>query len=1137
MSSTNFAFLAAVHNRLHYYAIGAEALCWIDPPACLGKARQLADWIARRLAQSHNISDRGDLIEVLARLEAQRDIPKSLLRRLDRLRDAGNDALHSHTAVPSPDDAAAALRAAWDACRAYAMHVQAPVPPPTSFVIPPNPARTKEEQQRRIDAAERAAHDAAAENLELRAVLAERPVPVAPDELARRLRELAEATQTPLTFAGLASRRPRPRLSVQELYVYRSFETDDKSRVSGEAFLAELGRVTDDAPRYLVLGSAGAGKTTLCRHLISALARHGRTVLLLRLRALGGSPNDPGSFLDAAAQWIRAQLTLPVSASDVARLLEREPCVVLFDGLDEVTADDPRQQLAERLHAFARNFPRVPVVVTSREQVLRQTPLDASFTPLRLVPFTLDDASMLIGRLFASADLGAPEDARSFVERLAERLGLLELLSTPLTVTLLAFLRAETPTLPATTSGVLEQCVRVWLERWPRETARPTSLLAHGHARVLLERVAQRLVDQAAHGHTLGFGPLVDEIAAMYRHLEPSASAHDAQHVAEAWLEHHLAHVGLLEEDDHGNVYFAHWSLMQHLAACASPAAATAARVADLNHQDLCFLACEIHADDPDYLAKVADSAVTAPAAASSHWLLRFAASGVPFTSEAVVAACRRLVAEHHHELRRLADTGRCSPRLNVDVAIGLFEQQPSYREPVHAWTRDRLRDAHGEELLATVTWAAPILGVEPVMNALSARPDLGTTAADLLPLWPANMIAMAFSPSDRDGSDSYSCASLAAWTARHLSCEHVLRWALALPDGELVAAATAALALDWGPHFEAALATALTARALALGVTRPQTLSELTRDLARHHTHVHARPGRLELLLGFRTPVRPRCTPGRSRPAPADGLVRRLQNALHERFPENPVLSLLPSATPPDATLPALEWSPVHPDADLRDFVADCMKLECLPETMQTLGVCLEPFDVHEVWNRRLVLTPVPSPPEPRPDTSGREPTHLFLFVNDRARGAATFHQRVWSAFYGEAALALFASKGAPDDERRAHLDFRLANRWLLEAWTLLERRWSSANSDTGVALLLALGWSQYVTTATWPATSTWAALVSPRSHDPWLVRAHAHLCWLTRDRRAETSRAGLRRALHDGRRDPALGPVAIAMRHLLAE
>lgn len=196
---------------------------------------------------------------------------------------------------------------------------------------------------------------------------------------------------------------------------------------------------------------------------------------------------------------------------------------------------------------------------------------------------------------------------------------------------------------------------------------------------------------------------MVVAIAEIYRQFEQAASAYDAQRAAESWLEHRLAHVGLLEEDDRGNVYFAHWSLMQHLVACASPAAAIAPRIAALRDLGLYFFACEIHVNDPDFLGEVADAAVAAPEVLSSHWLIRLVAAGIPFTSAAVVAACGRLAAAHHDEIRGLAETGRCSTRLSVAVVRERFERRPSYTEP-----GPRRPEAGSDEPCTTAT-AAPI--------------------------------------------------------------------------------------------------------------------------------------------------------------------------------------------------------------------------------------------------------------------------------------------------------------------------------------------------------------------------------------------------------------------------------------------
>lgn len=101
------------------------------------------------------------------------------------------------------------------------------------------------------------------------------------------------------------------------------------------------------------------------------------------------------------------------------------------------------------------------------------------------------------------------------------------------------------------------------------------------------------------------------------------------------------------------------------------------------------------------------------------------------------------------------------------------------------------------------------------------------------------------------------------------------------------------------------------------------------------------------------------------------------------------------PDATPPDARLPDLDWSPIRPDTDLHGLARACTDSP-VPGDMHAFGSAVAPIDIHELWNRPLVLTPVLDVSELPPNTISREPTHLFLFMNDRTPGAAPFHQRV---------------------------------------------------------------------------------------------------------------------------------------------
>jgi hypothetical protein len=1123
IETPNFAFLGGVHERLHTYALGAELLCMLDPGACLARLRKLAEWMAEALARQSGI-DAGDrFADVERRLEDLGEVEPGIITSLRLLRTGGNKALHRHGREPRVEEAVEGLRVAWGLCKAYARHVGRGEGLPRVFVSPADPrAVVREAQERLIEVKE--------ENVQLRAKLARRPESMPVEALAGRLRELAVQVRTPLQFAGLAHRGHGADVTIEEIYVHRSFSMRDGSTIDHEGLLADF--EADVAPRYVILGAAGAGKTTLCRRLVGALGQRGRIGLFVRLRALGDVGGELDAMLDAGARWICAQTSLVVTAEDVARLLDAGSTVMLFDGFDELTSPDARAQTAERLLAFAVRFPGVPVVVTSREQVLHQTPLDPRFVPLQLDPFTLADAARLTTRLFAAAGLGDAASACALVEQLSERARLREMLWTPLTVTLLAFQRADGADLPAGTCAVLEQWVRTWTERWPRVTDRPRSPIDRGHERAVLERVARALVERAEHGCALEFGGLVREVAGEIRRADPTVAQPEAEMRAEEWIDHQLAHIGLLEEDDRGYVYFAHWSLMQYLAACASSADEIAAWAAELAHQDLCYLACELHGEDEGFLARVAEVVVAASDEEAASWLLRAAIEGAPFSAAAVIAGCERLMHAHRRETSwRSRRAWSFSPRAHVELAT-LLLARPAYATALQVWARAGLEEWRGEALLRAVIWGMPVFGVTFVLAALSGRVDRELAAEDLLPLWPANEIGMSLVKERKT-----SCDEISAWVVQHIDAAGALRWARSLGDEDLMQAATACLVLACGPYIAAALGVAVAARTLALGFTGAGALTGFCRRRGRSRTDAIAMPGKVRIQLGFRTPVRPRIDARRATwrrpPELSDGITAALRARYKDAWGH---IMQPPGACAEDVPLPQVEWSPERPDVSLDEFVAAGHTLCEEPREMIMLGILGVPLNLEELWGRRLEVTPVRAEPTPTPQAGIRVPVSLYLRKDDPR--AARFDLHAWSGHYGELLLALFASAGLADDQRRMYIRHRLQDRWVLEAWPLLEVRWWTAErTDTGAALLLALGWGQFASTGQWPDTRLWADLVSPRRETPWLVRVHQHLCWLACDRKAAGHRAGLRQALYDGTKDPEFGVMAAALRELLAD
>lgn len=92
-------------------------------------------------------------------------------------------------------------------------------------------------------------------------------------------------------------------------------------------------------------------------------------------------------------------------------------------------------------------------------------------------------------------------------------------------------------------------------------------------------------------------------------------------------------------------------------------------------------------------------------------------------------------------------------------------------------------------------------------------------------------------------------------------------------------------------------------------------------------------------------------------------------------------------------------------------------------------LGLIDQPISIEESRLRRLVVTPAVPDPSPTPQVGTRVPTSLCLRRGDPR--VPRFDWHVWSAHLGEVLLALYASDGLADDQRRAYVEHRMQDRW----------------------------------------------------------------------------------------------------------
>ena len=284
-----------------------------------------------------------------------------------------------------------------------------------------------------------------------------------------------------------------------------------------------------DGQHLVLLGDPGAGKSTLARYLMLALAETAASrntatpqtgdpalsgiaewlPLLVELRTYADPRWRDGTFLDLIDHLHTTEhLGLPRPLLDDF-LRQNGRAVMVFDGLDEVFDPAIREQIARQIEAFAARYPQVRVIVTSRVIGYRRAIFDAAgFTHWMLQDLTLEQITTFTTAWYRASCAGNPAEA----ERLRERLlgavrnspAVAELAGNPMLLTILAII-GRRQELPRERLAVYQHAVSVLVEHWDTTgkhlhytRAGGMPYLAHQDKLELLRLVARRMQDAPA---------------------------------------------------------------------------------------------------------------------------------------------------------------------------------------------------------------------------------------------------------------------------------------------------------------------------------------------------------------------------------------------------------------------------------------------------------------------------------------------------------------------------------------------------------------------------------------------------------------------------------------------------------------
>jgi HEAT repeat protein len=145
-------------------------------------------------------------------------------------------------------------------------------------------------------------------------------------------------------------------------------------------------------------------------------------------------------------------------------------CLLLFDGLDEVTNIKVRARLVRSLVEFARLSPNTRIIIGSRHLEMNVGTLQPTFRCCRIARFTSDDIQRFFHFWYALDHTVSPEQQRISAEALYARIQmvpkLLELATTPLLSTILVLIWRNEGALPRRRVDLYERCCRILIGYW-----------------------------------------------------------------------------------------------------------------------------------------------------------------------------------------------------------------------------------------------------------------------------------------------------------------------------------------------------------------------------------------------------------------------------------------------------------------------------------------------------------------------------------------------------------------------------------------------------------------------------------------------------------------------------------------------
>jgi len=314
--------------------------------------------------------------------------------------------------------------------------------------------------------------------------------------------------------------------------------------------------------RLFILGQPGAGKTTFLKHLnIQAVQNQLDAIpIFVPLKAWSDTKLDLMDFL--VHQF--AICNFPNAKPFIETILDEGRAIVLFDGLDEVSAEDGKhQRTTQAIHEFAQRYIESRIVITCRTAATEYT--FERFTYCEIADFTQIEIETFVGRWFQEDNVKRVAFLKAFAQPEYERLR--DLARRPLLLTMLCLTFYETMRFPQRRAELYEEAIDALLKKWDNSRSiqrdQPYRRLSLGYKRQLLTELAAETFERSEFFISRAY--LVGRIVRFLRRLPQADQSEDID--GETILRSIEAQHGVLIERAHGIYSFSHLTFHEYFAA------------------------------------------------------------------------------------------------------------------------------------------------------------------------------------------------------------------------------------------------------------------------------------------------------------------------------------------------------------------------------------------------------------------------------------------------------------------------------------------------------------------------------------------------------------------------------------------